>query len=45
MAQTGQSWAKIAERVGWLALIAIAAAASWLLALRAFEMLLNLLGG
>ncbi|HEY2835390.1 MAG TPA: hypothetical protein VGI89_02395 [Rhizomicrobium sp.] len=44
MSRTGRSWAKITERVGWLVLIAIAAAVSWVLALRAFRMLLDMLG-
>jgi hypothetical protein len=43
LARTGRSWAKITERVGLLLLIAVLAAVSWLLAVRAFEMLLNML--
>jgi hypothetical protein len=45
LAQTGRSWAKIAERIGWLLLIAVAVGLSWVLALRLFRMLLTALGG
>ena len=43
LARTWRSWAKITERVGLLLLIAVLAAVSWLLAVRAFEILLDML--
>jgi hypothetical protein len=39
------SWAKITERVGWLLLAVICVVASWVLALRVFRALLDMLGG
>jgi hypothetical protein len=44
LSRRGRSWGKFIERVGWLVLIVTAAVASWVLVLRAFEALLNLMG-
>ena len=41
----GQHWVKVIERVGWLILAALALVISWVLAIRAFEWVLNVLGG
>jgi len=43
LAQTRRSWGKITERIGLLLLIAVAIVISWVLALRAFRLLLDML--
>jgi hypothetical protein len=43
LSRTGQSWGRFIERVGWLVLIVTAAVVSWVLVLRAFEALLDLM--
>ena len=43
LSRTGRSWAKITERVGLLLLIAVVIVISWVLALRAFRLLLDML--
>ena len=45
MARAGQTWGKIVERVGLFVLAALALVISWVLAVRAFEWVLDRLGG
>lgn len=45
MAGVRWSWGKIIERVGLLVLAALALIISWVLAVRAFQWLLDRLGG
>ena len=45
MARAGWSWGKIIERAGVLILAALSLIITWVLAVRAFEWLLDRLGG
>ena len=40
-----QHWVKVIERFGWFILAALALVISWVLAIRAFEWVLGVLGG
>jgi hypothetical protein len=45
LSPAGQSWTKTTERIGWLLLAALCVVASWVVALRVFRALLDVLAG